>query len=81
MKKTLDGIIVSVKMQKTAVIRISREIPHPLYKKLIKKDNNLSVDTGKFTPKVGARVKIEESKPISKTKNFRIVEVIKDGTA
>jgi small subunit ribosomal protein S17 len=81
MKKILNGIVISVKMQKTAVVRISREVPHPLYKKLIKKDNNMSVDTSKFIPQVGDKVKIEETKPISKTKNFRIVEVIKDGSA
>jgi small subunit ribosomal protein S17 len=81
MKKTFSGTIISVKMQKTVVVRISREVPHPLYKKLIKKDSSLNADTGKFTPKVGDRVVIEETRPISKTKNFRIMEVIKDGTA
>lgn len=77
MKKTLLGVVISTKMQKTAVIRISREVPHPLYKKLIKMDSNLNVDTGKISPKVGDKVKVEETRPISKTKNFRIVEVVK----
>jgi small subunit ribosomal protein S17 len=81
MKKTFNGVVVSVKMLKTAVVKISREVPHPLYKKLIKKDSNLTVDTGTFTIGMGDRVKIEETRPISKTKNFRIVEVIKNGTA
>lgn len=80
-KKTLDGIIVSIKMSKTVVVRITRKFPHPLYKKLIKRDSNLNVDTGIFTPIVGDRVKIVETKPISKTKHFKIAEVIKDGSA
>lgn len=81
MKKTLDGIIVSIKMKKTAVVRISRKFPHPLYKKLIKRDGNLNVGVGTFVPTVGDMVKIVETKPISKTKHFKIVEVIKDGSA
>jgi small subunit ribosomal protein S17 len=81
MKKTFDGVIVSIKMNKTAVVRITRKYPHPLYKKIIKRDGNLSVDTGTFTPVVGNRVKIVEIKPMSKTKNFRVMEVIKDGSA
>ncbi len=81
MKKTLEGVIVSVKMKKTAVVRITRKFPHPLYKKIIKRDSNLNVDIGTFAPIVGSRVKIVETKPISKTKNFKILEVIKDGSA
>jgi len=81
MKKTLDGVIVSVKMQKTAVVRVTRKFPHPLYKKLIKKDNKLNVDIGTFIAKVGDWVKIVEARPISKTKHFKILEVIKNGSA
>lgn len=81
MKKTLDGIIVSVKMQKTAIVKITRKFPHPLYKKLIKRDNKLKVDVAAFLPNVGDRVKIAETKPTSKTKHFKILEVIKDGSA
>jgi small subunit ribosomal protein S17 len=81
MKKIINGVVTSVKMNKTAVVRITRKFPHPLYKKLIKRDSNLNVDTGTFTPIVGNRVKIVETKPISKTKNFKILEVIKDGSA
>lgn len=81
MKKVIEGIVVSVKMSKTAVVKITRQFPHPLYKKLIKRDSNLNADTGTFTPVVGNRVKIVETRPMSKTKNFKILEVIKDGTA
>lgn len=80
MKKTVDGVIVSLKMQKTAVVRITRKFPHPLYKKLIKKDKKFNVDVGTFTPKIGDRVRITETKPISKTKHFKILEAVKDGS-
>jgi len=81
MKKILDGVIVSVKMQKTAVVKITRKFPHPLYKKLIKRDSKISADIAEFAPIVGNRVKIIEAKPMSKTKHFKILEVIKDGSA
>ena len=81
MKKTLEGVIISVQMQKTAIVKVTRKFPHPLYKKLMKRDNNLSVDVSTFLPNVGERVKIIEAKPMSKTKHFRILEVIKDGSA
>jgi len=81
MKKIRDGVVISVKMQKTAIVGIVRRFPHPLYKKLIKRDSRISVDIGAFAPVVGDRVKIVEIKPISKTKHFKILEVIKDGSA
>lgn len=81
MKRIFDGIVVSTKMQKTATISVTRKFPHPLYKKLITRDNKLKVDIANFTPKIGDRVKIVETRPVSKTKHFKISEVIKDGSA
>jgi small subunit ribosomal protein S17 len=81
MKKILEGVIVSVKMRNTAVVSVLRRFPHPLYRKLVKRDNKFNVDIAAFTPVVGDRVKIAETKPISKTKHFKILEVIKDGSA
>jgi small subunit ribosomal protein S17 len=81
MKKIFNGVIVSIKMQKTVSVRITRKFPHPLYKKLIKRDAQVNADVASFAPKVGDRVKIVEVKPISKNKHFKIMEVIKDGSA
>lgn len=81
MKKTFDGVVVSVKMKNTAIVSILTRSPHPLYKKLIKKNNKISADISTFSPIVGDRVKIVESKPLSKTKHFKITEVIKSGSA
>lgn len=76
-KKTIDATIVSLKMQKTAIVAVSKILLHPLYKKIIKKDSRIKVDLGRFLPKVGDKVRIAESRPLSKDKHFRIVEVIK----
>lgn len=77
MRKIFDAVVVAMKMHKTASISVTRRFSHPLYKKLIKRDNKLNVDVGTFTPRVGDKVKIIEVKPISKTKHFKILEVIK----
>jgi small subunit ribosomal protein S17 len=77
MAKVFTGKVVSTKMQNTVVVEISRRVPHPLYKKLLKKSKNFNVDTAGQTVEVGNEVKIIETKPISKTKYFAIKEIIK----
>jgi len=76
MAKVFTGKVVSTKMQNTVVVEISRRVPHPLYKKLLKKSKNFNVDTAGQTVEVGNEVKIVETKPISKTKYFAIKEVL-----
>ena len=80
-KKIFEGVVVGLKMQKTAIVSVTRRFPHPLYRKLIKKDNKINADISTFSPIVGDRVKIVETKPISKTKHFKIMEVMKNGSA
>lgn len=74
--KTIEGVIISNKMIKTAVVEVVRRVPHPLYKKLVKKSSKFKVDTGEFQVSVGDRVRIIETRPISKDKNFKIMEVL-----
>ncbi len=81
MKKILEGVVVGLKMQKTAIVSVTRRFPHPLYKKLMKKDNKINADVASFAPSLGDRVKIVENKPLSKTKRFKIMEVMKNGSA
>lgn len=78
MKKTFDGIVVSTKMKKTVVVSVTRGVPHPLYKKILKRDNKIKADVSSFSPNVGDRVLIEEVKPISKSKHFKVKEIIKN---
>jgi small subunit ribosomal protein S17 len=77
MKKPLIGKIISTKMNKTVVVEVIRKTPHPLYKKLIKRSKNLKADSGELTLNVGDKVKIVQTKPISKDKFFKVLEVIK----
>ena len=79
-KKTLGkkfiGIVVSDKMQKTAVVEIIRKKQHPLYKKIISRRKNFYADND-----LGAvlkdKVVIQETRPLSKTKRFKVIKIIK----
>lgn len=71
--KTFEGIVVSTKMQKTAVVRVERERAHPLYKKRMKADKKFKADTGDFSVASGDRVRIGQTRPMSKEKHFKII--------
>lgn len=75
--KTFTGKIVSLKMNKTAVIEVTRKVPHPLYKKLFKRTSRFKADTKDLTLEVGQKVVIQETKPVSKNKFFIVTEVLK----
>ena len=77
MKRAFEGKIVSVKMNRTVVVEITRKVQHPLYKKLLIKTNKMQVDTAGQKIELGQEVTIEETRPISKTKHFKVVEVKK----
>jgi len=75
--KTLNGKIVSLKMNKTAVVEITRYKRHPLYKKLLKVNTKFKADTQGKELTIGQKVKMVETRPLSKNKNFKITEVLK----
>ncbi len=77
MKKQFIGKVTSVKQQNTVVVEITRKVQHPLYKKLLIKTNKMQVDTAGQKIELGQEVTIEETRPISKTKHFKVVEVKK----
>ncbi len=72
--KTYTGIVVSLKMQGTAVVEVERTITHPLYKKILRRSKRYKVDTNSQELSVGDKVKITETKPISKNKFFKVEE-------
>lgn len=74
--ETLEGVVVSVKMLKTAVVKVVRRTSHPLYKKLLKRSKKYKVDTTGLEVTVGDWVRISKTRPISKEKHFKIVEKI-----
>lgn len=77
MKKVLEGKVVSLKMQGTVVVEVVRRKQHPLYKRLLKRSKKYKVDIAGLTLNLGDRVKIVETKPMSKEKYFKVLEVIK----
>ncbi len=77
-KKTFVGTVVSDKMQKTVVVSIQRRVAHPRYGKLIKITKRFKADTNGMEVKVGQTIKMEETRPISKGKFFKVIEIIKE---
>ncbi|MBI4097779.1 MAG: 30S ribosomal protein S17 [Candidatus Levybacteria bacterium] len=73
--KIFEGIVVSIGMNKTAVVEVSRRTPHPLYRKLIRRSKKIKADVADFNPVVGNQVKIVETRPISKDKYFKIMSI------
>jgi len=76
-RKVRTGTVVSDKMDKTASVAIESYYKHPLYKKILKKIKNLKVDDPKNELRIGDIVTITETRPLSKTKRWRILEVVK----
>jgi small subunit ribosomal protein S17 len=76
-KKTFIGKVVSNKMAKTVVVEIERQVAHPVYKKVVKRTNRIKADTNNIDAGIGQFVKIEQSRPLSAGKNFKVIEVIK----
>lgn len=75
-KKVLTGTVVSDKMTNTVVVEVVRHVVHPLYKKRIRLTKKFSADTNGIESSIGDFVKIEETKPMSKTKHFKVIEKI-----
>jgi len=77
MKKVLIGKVVSTKMSKTVIVETERKFRHPLYKKVIMKHKKYKVHNDKLELNVGDMVRIEETRPISKDKHFKVIEKLK----
>ncbi len=76
LRKTRVGIVASDKMDKTVVVAIQDNVKHPLYKKIIKNTIRLKAHDENNTCGVGDKVLIMETRPLSKDKNWRVVEII-----
>jgi small subunit ribosomal protein S17 len=75
-RKERVGKVVSDKMAKTVIVTLTRQVPHPLYKKYFKKTTKFVAHDEKNDAKTGDTVRIMETRPISKTKRWRVVEVL-----
>jgi small subunit ribosomal protein S17 len=76
MRKTRTGIVVSDKMDKTIVVKLSTRVKHPLYSKYIKKTTKIKAHDENNECGIGDTVKVMETRPLSKDKHWRLVEII-----
>ena len=78
-KKAKIGVVVSDKMQKTVVVEVESMLKHPLYKKSIKRTKRFKAHAEEGVCKMGDRVRIVETRPLSKDKNWRVDAVVRPG--
>lgn len=75
-RKERTGEVVSNKMQKTIIVSVKRRFPHPQFKKVVTTFKKFYAHDEKSEAKVGDIVRIEETRPLSKTKRWRLVEIV-----
>ena len=76
LRKTRTGKVVSDKMDKTSVVAVEDHVKHPLYKKIVKRTYKLKAHDEKNECKIGDTVKVMETRPLSKDKRWRLVEIM-----
>ena len=76
-RREFIGTVISDRMQKTIIVRIMRLKEHPKYSRIMKRYNKFKVHDEKNTAKIGDIVRIQESRPLSKDKYFRLIEIVK----
>ena len=76
LRKTRVGVVTSDKMEKTIVVEVERRVPHPRFKKIVRRTTKFHAHDEAGEAKIGDRVKIMETRPISKSKRWRLVEVL-----
>ncbi len=79
-RKVFQGVVLSDKMDKTIVVAVTRLVRHPLYPKVFKKTTKFKVHDEFNEAKTGDIVEIMETRPLSKTKHWRLVRIIKKGS-
>ena len=75
-RKVRDGIVVSDKMQKTVVVALQRRVKHPVYGKMITRTKHVKAHDEENSAKTGDTVRIMETRPLSKDKRWRVVEIL-----
>lgn len=75
-RKARIGIVVSDKMEKTIVVRVVRQVKHPIYGKAVWRSKKLHAHDEENRCKIGDQVRIVETRPLSKTKRWRVVDVL-----
>ncbi|HEX7402083.1 MAG TPA: 30S ribosomal protein S17, partial [candidate division Zixibacteria bacterium] len=75
--KVREGMVVSNRMQKTIVVAVERHFRHPRYEKIIRRTSKLYAHDEKNECQIGDKVKVMETRPLSRLKRWRLVEVVK----
>ncbi len=75
-RKVRTGTVVSDKMDKSIIVRVVRTMKHPLYLKVLRRNSKLYVHDEKNEANVGDLVRVMETRPLSKTKHWRLVEIV-----
>ena len=76
LRKTRIGVVTSNKMTKTITVKVERKVKHPIYGKFVKKSTSFHAHDEKNEASIGDIVRIMETRPMSKTKRWRLVEVV-----
>lgn len=76
LRKERTGIVVSNKMEKSIVVAVKRKVKHPIYGKYVNKTTKLTAHDAENTCNIGDTVKIMETRPLSKNKSWRLIEII-----
>jgi small subunit ribosomal protein S17 len=76
LRKTKLGVVTSNKMEKTITVEVERKVKHPIYGKFVKKSTRFHAHDDKNECSIGDVVRIRETRPLSKTKRWRLVEVV-----
>ena len=81
LRKTRVGLVTSDKMDKTIVVSVTDNVKHPLYNKIVKRTYKLKAHDENNECRIGDRVKVMETRPLSKDKRWRLVEIVEIGRA
>ncbi len=76
LRKTMIGTVVSDKMDKTVVVSVEDKVTHPIYKKTVKRTYKLKAHDEENECKVGDKVEVMETRPLSKSKRWRVVKIV-----
>jgi len=76
-RKVREGRVVSDKMDKTVVVAVERLVPHPLYKKRVRRTTKLKAHDAENRCRTGDTVRVVETRPLSKEKRWRVVEILR----
>lgn len=78
-RRVLQGVVVSDKMQKTVVVAVERRTMHPLYRKTVTRTRRFKAHDERNECRVGDIVRIEETRPLSREKRWRVIEIVQRG--